>query len=337
VHVDPAMKVRTRSFVILVTVLVLFLAMLGFVTQHLILGSFQSLENREMTANIQRVVADLDDQKQSLSLTCRDWAGRKDLFTTADSPDKGPAQEIRTGDLAPGAADIDYILAYNANGELVYYEDVDHPGNDSLSVRTSLDRIIRDSILPPGMSLGISGRGGLSVIDGTPILLTGCTIPGANASEPARGTLVIVRMITGERINRLENNLQIPAVSLHRFDGNTSASAPDPQTLDMEKGHIVTSPQNDTQMLGPDHDYGDREQAGISSPKSHLPTGPVYQQVQTSIIIVAIAIVILGALIILSVQYLMQRFALDPLATLDRNIKAIGILGRTLAPGARLR
>jgi len=326
VHVDPAMKVRTRSFVILVTVLVLFLAVLGFATQYLILGSFQSLENREMTANIQRVVADLDDQKQSLSLTCKDWAGRKDLFTTEDSPDKGHTQEIRTGDLAPGAADVDYLLAYNATGELVYYEDVNHPGNDSLSVRTSLDRIIRDSIIPPGMSLGISGRGGLSVINGTPVLLTGCTIPGANASEPAWGTLVIARMITGERINRLENNLQIPAVSLHRFDGNTSTSAPDPQTPDMEKGRIVTSPQNDTQMLGQTMITGIENKPAFLLLKVTTDR-PVYQQVQASIIIVAIAIVILGALIILSVQYLMQRFALDPLATLDRNIKTIGSSG----------
>lgn len=321
------MKVRTRSFVILVTVLVLFLAMLGFVTQYLILGSFQSLENREMTANVQRVVANLDDQKQSLSLTCRDWAGRDDLFVKTGTPGKGSLQEIQTGNLAPGAADVDYILAYNATGELAYYEDVNSPENKSIPVSAALDHIVRGSILPPGMSLGISGRGGLSVLDGTPVLLTGCTIPGANASEPARGTLVIARRLTEERISRLENNLQIPTISLVRFDSAANGTPDDTRTTaGMEKGRIITRPANDSQMSGTTIITRIENKPAFLLVKVTTDR-PVYQQVQASIIIVAIAIVILGALIILSVQFLLQRFALDPLDRLNRNVKEIGSSG----------
>jgi len=326
-HADHTMRIRTRSFVILVTVLVLFLAVLGFITQFLILGSFQSLEDREMTANVQRVVADLDDQKQSLSLTCRDWAGRDDVIASTSVHDTGDLQGIQTGDLTPGSADIDYIIAYNASGRLVFFEDANHPGNETLPVSITLDQIVKDSILPEGMALGVSGRGGISDMDGTPVLLTGCTIRGSNASEPAKGTLVVARTITDDRINQLENKLQIPSITFSRYDGNASALSMDEHGItDMKKGRILAQTSGRTKMEGV------AMITGIENKPTFIlltvtTDRPVYQQVQASILIVAFAIIILGALIILSVQFLLQRFALDPLATLNRNIKEIGASG----------
>ena len=50
---------------------------------------------------------------------------------------------------------------------------------------------------------------------------------------------------------------------------------------------------------------------------------PVYMQVQSSILIVAAAIIALSALFIITVQLLLQRFVLGPLSTLDNDIKII--------------
>jgi Signal transduction histidine kinase len=321
------MKIRTRSFVILVTVLVLFLAVLGFITQFLILGSFQSLEDREMTANVQRVVANLDDQKQSLSQTCQDWAGRDDIAAAVSGRDPGNNDRVQIGNLIPGSADIDYLIAYNAEGKTVFFEDVNSPGNGTLPTPGSLDRIIKDSILPEGMPLGVSGRGGISDMNGTPVLLTGCMIRGSNTSVPAKGTLVVARKITDERINQLENNLQIPVITFSRYDGNASSLLMDEHGItDMKKGRILTQPSGRTEMQGIAMITGIENKPTFILLKVTTDR-PVYQQVQASILIVAIAIGILGALIILSVQYLLQRFALDPLATLNRNVKEIGSSG----------
>ncbi|WP_292369497.1 ATP-binding protein [Methanoregula sp. UBA64] len=321
------MRIRTRSFVILVTVLVLFLAVLGFITQFLILGSFQSLEDREMTANVQRVVANLDDQKQSLSLTCQDWAGRDDIAAPIDSRDPGNTQKVQTADLAPGSADIDYLVAYNAEGKLVFFEDINHPDNETLPASVTLDRIIKESILPEGMPLGVSGRGGISDMDGTPVLLTGCMIRGSNTSEPVKGTLVVARKITDERINQLENNLQIPSITFSRYDGNASALVTDDHGItDMKKGRILTRPSGRTEMQGVAMVTGIENKPTFILLKVTTDR-PVYQQVQASILIVAFAIIILGTLIILSVQFLLQRFALDPLDRLNRNVKEIGTSG----------
>jgi signal transduction histidine kinase len=321
------MRIRTRSFVILVTVLVLFLAVLGFITQFLILGSFQSLEDREMTANVQRVVANLDDQKQSLSLTCQDWAGRDDIAASIGSRDPGNTQKVQTADLAPGSADIDYLVAYNAEGKLVFFEDINHPGNEILPASVTLDRIIKESILPEGMPLGVSGRGGISDMDGTPVLLTGCMIRGSNTSEPAKGTLVVARKITDERISQLENNLQIPSITFSRYDGNATALVTDDHGItDMKKGRILTRPSGRTEMQGVAMVTGIENKPTFILLKVTTDR-PVYQQVQASILIVAFAIIILGTLIILSVQFLLQRFALDPLDRLNRNVKEIGSSG----------
>jgi sensor domain CHASE-containing protein len=54
------MKVRTRSRLILAAMTFLFLVVLSFVTQFVILDSFNTIEKQEMTANVQRAIANIN-------------------------------------------------------------------------------------------------------------------------------------------------------------------------------------------------------------------------------------------------------------------------------------
>ena len=68
------MKVRTRSRLILAAVTFVFLIVLSFITQVVILDSFRTIEKQGMTANIQRVIANLNDQERAVAANCKDWA-----------------------------------------------------------------------------------------------------------------------------------------------------------------------------------------------------------------------------------------------------------------------
>jgi sensor domain CHASE-containing protein len=78
------MKIRTRSRLILVATLVVFLVVLSFVTQSVILQSFGTIEKKETTSNVQRFISQLDREVEDVAATCRDWALRNEtaaIFT----------------------------------------------------------------------------------------------------------------------------------------------------------------------------------------------------------------------------------------------------------------
>ncbi len=74
------MKVRTRSRLILAAMTFLFLVVLSFVTQFVILDSFNTIEKQEMTANVQRVIANINNQEMAVASNCKDWAGRDETY-----------------------------------------------------------------------------------------------------------------------------------------------------------------------------------------------------------------------------------------------------------------
>ena len=77
------MKVRTRSRLILAAMAFVFLIVLSFITQFIILDSFRTIEKQQMTANVERVLSNLNNQETSVAATCRDWAGRDDTYAFA--------------------------------------------------------------------------------------------------------------------------------------------------------------------------------------------------------------------------------------------------------------
>ncbi len=227
-----------------------------------------------------------------------------------------------------GTLDIDYLLIYNTPGKLVFSEGAQTPDGTQMVVPDQLETIIGNSIIPPGMPGGVSGRHGISFVNGEPVMLAGYSILGSNTSNPSRGTLVMARVLTQQRIDDMESVIQIPDISIKNpssaVDSAGALSAADIQQ--MKKGKIFSQPVNDSKL------EGQTMLTGIEDKPTFLvlqvrTDRPMNQQVRSSIFIVAIAIILLSLCFILAVQFLLQRFVLEPLSTLDNDIKIIGKSG----------
>jgi len=323
------MKVRTRTRYILAAVAFIFLIALSFIAQFVILDSFRSIEKEQMNTNVERVIANINDQEKTVAATCRDWAGRDDTYNfagqfTAPEPSSG---STFNQPLLLGTLDIDYLLIYNTSGQLVFSEGALDAEGTPEPVPSQLETIIADSIIPPGVPGGVSGRHGLSFLNGEPVILAGYTIKGANQSAPSQGTLVMIRVLNSQRIGDMESVLQIPSFTLSSFSQGSMTdgiSAADIQH--MERGSIISVPVNDTVM------GGTAIMSGIEDKPTYLvlqvyTDRTVISEVQTAILILAAAIILLSIFFIASVQFLLQRFVLGPLSAVDTSIKVIGKSG----------
>ena len=321
------MKVRTRSRLILAAMAFIFLIVLSFITQFIILDSFRTIEKQQMTANVERVLSNLNSQETSVAATSRDWAGREDTYAFAGVSGFPGTSGTFNQPLLLGTLDIDYLLVYNTSGDLIFSQGALNTDGIPEVVPAQLEGIISDSIIPPGMPTGVSGRHGVSFLNGEPVILAGYSIRGSNQLAPSRGTLVMVRALNSQRIGDMESVLQIPDITLmpaSLVTGIDGYSGTDMQK--MGKGEIISEPVNSSQM------GGTAIITGIEDKPTFLmlqvfTDRTVYTDVQTSILIIAASIVLLSAVFIIAVQFLLQRFVLGPLSALDEDIKTIGESG----------
>jgi len=319
------MKIRTRSRLILVVTIIVFLVVLSFITQSVILESFRTIEKQEATANMQRVLSSLNNEVEQVAAECRGWAEWDDTYRFIGDTD----QDYITSNLASSTAlrnmGINYVLFYNSSGELVYARGYDSDGT-ALPVTAELTGIVRNSIIPDGVPAGVSGRRGFSILNGEPVILVGYAITSSDQISPARGTLVMVKKFDGQQLNYIAQQTQLAItfqpVSNQPASGMFNAT----EWSRILKGVIITKPLNDSIMTGSAIVTGIENKPTMILVSVETPR-PVYQQVQTSIEIVAAVIILISVLFLIVVQLLLQKFILAPLSTLDNDIKVIGKSG----------
>lgn len=320
------MKIRTRSRLILVATLVIFLIVLSLITQSVILQSFGTIEKQETTSHVQRFVSQINNEVEDVAASCRDWALRDEtaMVFTETSSVQDPSRFFQP--VSMKNLGIDYILIYNASGDRIFSETITNDGNTVLSVPPEIDTIVHDSIIIEGVSGGISGRRGVSSINNNPIILAGYPIVYGNQSDLGKGTLVMARLLDATRIGDIDQRLQLDGTLVPYIPKPGAGILSVQETEAAKGGAIIFHPSGDDQLDG----YA--VITGIENKPTFLlltikTTRPVYQQVKNSIAIVAGIIIFLSVVLLLSIQLLLQRFVIAPLSDLDTGMKSIGESG----------
>lgn len=321
--VRNTMKVRTRSRLILAAMTFIFLVALSFITQFAILDSFNAIEKQEMTANVQRAIANINTQEVSVAASCKDWANRDETYDFVGAPNLSRESLTLNQPVLLSTLDIDYLLMYDTNGTLIFSEGAESVDGTQEPVPAELDTIIKSSIIPRGVPGGVSGRRGMSLINDMPVMLAGYSIKGSNESAPSRGTLVMARLLTSQRVDDMESVLQLPDIRIHSRESlDNTLSFTDDDLAKMKKGGIISEPLDSNNMAGVTMITGIEDKPTFLVLEIQT-IRSMNQQVQSSILIVAAAIILLSAIFIIAVQLLLQRFVLGPLSALDEDIKLI--------------
>ncbi len=280
-----------------------------------------------MNANVERVISNLNNQETAVAATCRDWAGRDETYAfLGGSNASGPSGTFNQPVLL-GTLDIDYLLIYDTSGQLVFSEEAQASDGTPEVIPAELQNIIGDSIIPVGVPGGVSGRKGVAFLNGEPVILAGYAIRGSDQSEPSRGTLVMVRALTSQRMGDMESVLQIPDFTIGPSSVVSGTGVFSPTDIQkMKKGQIVSQPVNNS-LMG-----GTAMVSGIEDTPTYLALQvftdrTLFTDVQTTILIIAFSIVILIIIFIVAVQFLLQRFVLSPFSALDNDMKIIGQSG----------
>lgn len=320
------MKIRTRTHLILIATLVIFLIVLSIITQLVIIQAFGEIEKQETTSHVQRFVSQIDYATEDVAATCRDWALR-DETAMIFGEDRGKNDLVRLFQpVSMKNLGIDYIMIYNASGDRIFSETITKEGDVVSSIPPGLDTIIHNSIIPEGMQGGISGRRGLSSINNNPVILVGYPVVYGNQSESMEGTLVMARLLDRDRIDEINRMLQMDGSLIQYTPGSFDGIISVQEAEAARDGAIIVRQSGDNQLEG----YA--LITGIENKPTFLllkieTTRPVHQQVRNSIVIVAVIVILLGIIYLLVVQYLLRKYILAPLSELDTGMKSISESG----------
>jgi signal transduction histidine kinase len=206
-----------------------------------VLPSFQALEMREASRNIQRLERTLEAEASALGRAVNDWSKWDEMAAFADGDNPSfPAINITAGVLQD--LKVDFMIVLDIHGNLVYESMVDAGALKSPILPDFLSDLPLGASSPDFQGFIRSAKG--------PMLVASRTIQTVDRQGPARGALIWGRSFDSQAGSAIREQLQLPIEVAHLQEGQAVPDDPFQHTgngivatkiLDDLHGHPVLS------------------------------------------------------------------------------------------------
>ncbi|HEY3416338.1 MAG TPA: CHASE4 domain-containing protein, partial [Armatimonadota bacterium] len=203
------MSIRTRTLIIIG---VIFLALLGVMllcANLILLGSFVRFEDRQMRANVERVLTVFNYNVSILNKTLGDWAPWDETYRFA--ADQNPKYITDNLDNATMAnLGVDLIVFTDPHGRIIFAKRIDVETKAVLPLPASLLRILQGH--PSLLDLRSSSKAvtGILVFPEGAMFVASQQILKNDTTGPAHGRLLMGRFIDDTELAQLRRLVQLP-------------------------------------------------------------------------------------------------------------------------------
>jgi two-component sensor histidine kinase/sensor domain CHASE-containing protein len=302
-----------------VTLLGLIL-LLYTITNFILIGSFDKLEEQDTLMNTERARDALNSDITRLSIAVGDWAPWDDTYNFILDGNKQYI-ESNFGTSTMTNLKVNFVLFYNNSGHLVYGTGLDLKNGDNIPIPISF----RSDISPNNIILNHtsleSSISGIMIVPEGPILIASNPIITSDHNGPIRGTLIMGSFLDIETLS----NITHLSLSFRQINGQNNI---DPwsqiQMLSKEK-QILIQPRNNEIIAG----YvllDDIEGNPAIVLKAEMPRG-IHKQGENTMRYLVLSIIGAGLVFGLVTLLLLEKNVLSRLAFLSSNVSAIGASG----------
>jgi PAS domain S-box-containing protein len=317
-------SLRLKTITIIVATLAGLLIVLSIPLRSILLDSFAYIAKESANTDVRRARSTLTDHELALSRTVVDYA-RWD-GTYAYVVDHNPAYvEANLTDSTFSNTQINLILIIDSSGELVFSEAFDLVGNQAVP--------LPPPFLKPTVTLApLLARAGSTevvtgyvVLDDRAMLLAASPILTSNDEGPARGTLVMGRLLDENVLASLAHSTQL-TLTVDLLTGPQVPSGVQEASAALQAGESIYVPQPTGRMVT---GYAlQRDIFGRPAFLLHVQSpGAYYDLGQTSIFYFSISLLGAGLVFTVVVLVLLETVILAPLARLNRGVHTVGRKG----------
>jgi two-component sensor histidine kinase/sensor domain CHASE-containing protein len=296
------------------------IVLLYTLTNFILIGSFDKLEEKDTLMNTERARDALKSDINRLSIAVGDWAPWDDTYNfILDGNEQYIESNFGTSTMAN--LKVNFVLFYNNSGHLVYGTGLDLKNGENIPIPISFrSDISPNNILLNHTSLESSISGIMMLPEG-PIIVASNPIITSDHKGPIRGTLIMGSFLDIEELSRITHL----SLSFRQFNGQNNIDYwSEIQMLSKEKP-ILIQPRNNEIIAG----YvllDDIEGNPAIVLKAEMPRG-IHKQGENTTGYILLSIIGAGLVFGLVTLLLLENKVLSRLAFLSSNVSAIGASG----------
>jgi two-component system, NtrC family, sensor kinase len=207
--------------IVLALLFVALIATQWAIEQHLMLPKFVELERASARTDMQRVAFAVEREQQALGAQAADWGNWRELWRYMRDHNRDFADASLT-DISFRTAKLNYMAVIAANGKFVWSDAV--RGD---SKRSSVIRLNGNNTLEPTWSQALAqGQliSGLIATDAGVLIASGAPILDGMGHGPARGMVIMARLLDGQELLRLSTQSQV-RLDLRAWGNNPAVDA----------------------------------------------------------------------------------------------------------------
>jgi PAS domain S-box-containing protein len=317
----------TKTFAIIAFTTLALVAIVYYASQLTFFQSFETLETRESTQDVNRAASALSDAVINLDTLNHDWAVWDDCYNFAsDGNEYFIASNF--GDGTFNNAKLNTIIIVNPSGRIVHGKAFDLKKEQAVPVPGSLlAELTPDSLLAPRDP--DSGFSGIVMLPEGALMVSARSILTSDGNGPAAGTIIMGRYIDDTTVSDLAATIHLP-LQIQGYAGQNGLS-PDFQTA---SANLSTAEPVFIQPLSRDTiaGYGlvnDIRGEPALILKIEVPRD-IYAQAQTTMRVFLLALLVVGFGLGLFMFFLIRWWVILRLTGLSRRVKEIGASGNLM-------
>jgi signal transduction histidine kinase len=315
------MKIHTRSLIVMgATVFILFFFM-NLLAQVSIFSSYDQVEQFESRTNVMRVIDSINFELDKLGETTRAWAVWDE--TSRYMQDANP--DYNRSNLDPAASyeslGVNGIIFYDSEGDLYTSRWFD-PATRTVS--NAPERVTEHLLRYRGVvnaSEGVWGKTGLISTPSGLFMVSSHRIINNSGAANGGGTLVMIREYSPVWISGLEDRTHLNFRFIPIEDPSVEKEWKD-LLISQPLGSPVLSRATGSDIIEGYAVLRDIDNSPIIILNVHTPRF-LHEQVIATMVFLICSLLVIGAVYIVMVEFLMQRYVLAPLTGLDASIKRI--------------
>jgi two-component system, NtrC family, sensor kinase len=200
------MRVRAKVTIVLALLFVALIAAQWGIEQRLMLPKFVELERASAHTDMQRVAFAVEREQQALGAQAADWGNWRELWRYMHDHNRAFAEASLT-DISFRTAKIDYMAVIASNGSFTWSNGLSEPTRASLAIHLN-----QNDKLEPAWALALAhGQpiSGLITTDAGILVASGAPILDGMGHGPARGMVIMGRLLNGPELLRLSTQAQV--------------------------------------------------------------------------------------------------------------------------------
>lgn len=210
------MTLRQKTLILIGSAILSLILVLYFVSSHVLMRSFDTLEEQDARQKTERVLKAFSDNLNELIMKSADWAVWDDTYRFIQD---GNRDYIQSNLPDPTFIDLrlNFIIFIDPSGRIVHAKGFDLKGKTEIPLSENLkNRLLPASPLlkHPDVESLISG---FVLLPEGPLLLASRPIVTSERKGPVRGTILFARFMDSEEIRRL-SELTKHSLSVYRLD-----------------------------------------------------------------------------------------------------------------------